>query len=101
MSAMDLAWLVLVRPTKEKETMSSSAFIPFQRMFVLFAFLASVASPVAAATDAHLSETYGKLPLQFEVNEGQADASVDFISRGAGYSLYLTAAEAVLVLAKP
>ena len=57
--------------------MSSSAFIPFQRMFVLFAFLASVASPVAAATDAHLSETYGKLPLQFEVNEGQADASVD------------------------
>jgi len=44
---------------------------------------------------------YGKLPLSFEINEGQADPQVRFISRGAGYSLYLTGTEAVLALRKP
>src|SRR5205814_7534586 len=57
--------------------------------------------PAAAATDARLSESYGKLPLQFEANRGQTDKAVRFLSRGPGYSLYLTAGEAVLVLAKP
>jgi hypothetical protein len=40
----------------------------------------------------------GKLPLQFEENKGQADPGVQFISRGAGYTLFLTANEAVFVL---
>jgi hypothetical protein len=39
-----------------------------------------------------------KLPLQFEENKGQADPAVQFISRGAGYTLFLTANEAVFVL---
>jgi len=69
-------------------------------MFTVFTFLA-FALPAAAATDARLSETYGKLPLHFEANRGQTDKDVRFLSRGAGYSLYLTASEAVLVLAKP
>jgi hypothetical protein len=70
-------------------------------MLVLFPFLAGFALPAAAATDARVSETYGKLPLQFEANRGQTHKDVHFLSRGAGYSLYLTAGEAVLVLAKP
>ncbi len=47
-------------------------------------------SPAASA--------YEKLPLQFEVNRGQADRKVRFLSRGSGYNLFLTQAEAVVVL---
>jgi hypothetical protein len=43
---------------------------------------------------------YGKLPLSFEANQGQADARVKFLSRGAGYTLFLTSEEAVLSLRK-
>jgi hypothetical protein len=66
-----------------------------------FAFLAGFVLPAAAATDARLSESYGKLPLQFEANRGQTHKDVRFLSRGPGYGLYLTADEAVLVLSKP
>ena len=38
---------------------------------------------------------YGKLPLVFESNQGQADPQVRFLARGRGYSLFLTPAEAV------
>jgi Beta-propeller repeat/Abnormal spindle-like microcephaly-assoc'd, ASPM-SPD-2-Hydin/Protein of unknown function (DUF1573) len=41
-------------------------------------------------------KTYGKLPLSFEPNQGQADAQVKFLSRGSGYALFLTSQEAVL-----
>jgi hypothetical protein len=36
------------------------------------------------------------LPLVFEENRGQADPRVKFLARGAGYTLFITAAEAVL-----
>jgi hypothetical protein len=39
------------------------------------------------------------IPLHFEINRGQADPRVKFLSRGASSSLFLTPAEAVLVLA--
>jgi Beta-propeller repeat len=45
-------------------------------------------------------EAYGKLPMRFEANAGQTDAEVKFLSRGSGYSLFLTQAEAVLALSK-
>jgi hypothetical protein len=66
------------------------------------AILVAVALPAAAvpdaATSAKVSETYGKLPLSFEANDGQADKAVRFLSRGPGYSLFLTSDEAVLSL---
>src|SRR3990167_2290491 len=55
------------------------------------------ASPYQAA-QARVSEAYGKLPLSFELNQGQTDEQVKFLSRGRGYSLFLTSTEAVLVL---
>lgn len=58
-------------------------------------------APDDAATRMRLNETYGKLPLSFEPNQGQADAKVKFLSRGSGYTLLLTATEAVLRLNKP
>jgi hypothetical protein len=43
---------------------------------------------------------YGKLPLSFEPNRGQAEAHVKFLARGRGYGLFLTGDEAVLKLRK-
>jgi hypothetical protein len=43
---------------------------------------------------------YGKLPLAFEANAGQTDARVKFLSRGSGYTLFLTGNEAVLTVSK-
>src|SRR5689334_10328949 len=50
------------------------------------------------AAKARLNEVYGQLPLSFEANVGQSDPQVDFISRGSGYTLFLTSREAVLAL---
>jgi PKD repeat protein len=46
-------------------------------------------------------KTYGGLPLQFETNRGQTDPTVKFLARGAGYTVFLTPSEAVLVLRSP
>ena len=56
---------------------------------------------VEAKASARLVANYGKLPLSFEANQGQTDAQVRFLSRGQGYSLFLTDREAVLALRKP
>ena len=64
----------------------------------------SVLLTVAAQAQAHpadsarIVEGYGKLPLAFETNQGQSDPQVKFLSRGTGYSLFLTADTAVLSL---
>src|SRR5436190_12130100 len=71
-----------------------------RRMLVLFPLLVGFACPATAAAEARVSETYGKLPLHFEANRGQTHQDVRFLSRGPGYTLYLTAGEAVLVLEK-
>ena len=39
--------------------------------------------------------SYGKLPLSFEPNQGQTDARVKFLARASGYTLFVTADEAV------
>ncbi|HSF19804.1 MAG TPA: SBBP repeat-containing protein [Vicinamibacteria bacterium] len=54
-----------------------------------------------AANAPNVRTEYGKLPLSFERNEGQVDESVKFVSRGSGYTLFLTATDFVLSLAKP
>src|SRR5262249_6685328 len=54
--------------------------------------------PADAATQAKMNEAYGKLPLSFEVNQGQADPSIKFISRGANYTFSLAPTEATLKL---
>ena len=51
-----------------------------------------------AAMETHASAAYGQLPLSFESNQGQTDTRVNFLSRGSGYTLFLTPNEAVLSL---
>ncbi len=52
------------------------------------------------SASATVQANYGKLPLSFEANQGQSDPQVKFLSRGNGYSLYLTDSAAVLALTK-
>jgi len=51
------------------------------------------------ATDGRTA--YGALPLAFEANRGQTDGSVDYVARGAGYTLFLRGADLTLALAAP
>jgi hypothetical protein len=60
---------------------------------------ASVTQP-EATQKALLIRSFGKRPLSFEANRGQTDPTVRFLSRGQGYSLFLTSSEAVLTLRK-
>ena len=75
------------------------------RSIVCLAFLclpaAHAASQEASAENQQqAAEAYGRLPLSFEANQGQSDSQVKFLSRGSGYSLFLTRNEAVLALKK-
>jgi len=44
---------------------------------------------------------FGQLPLSFEENRGQTDPRVKFLSRGQGYTLFLTDRDAVFSLQRP
>jgi hypothetical protein len=75
-------------------------------LIALSAWTAPADSQVSAPPDnsaamLQVAQNYGKIPLSFEANQGQADKTVKFVSRGSGYSLFLTDASAVLALTKP
>ena len=76
----------------------------FSVVFV-FGILAFAGNPSAAQSQqpglrekAAILNYYGKVPLHFERNDGQADKQAKFLSRGNGYTFFLTSSEAVLVL---
>jgi len=54
----------------------------------------------AKLTAKEVNRAYGKLPLHFEANVGQAPRPAVFTARGQGYGLLLTPTEAVLGLIK-
>jgi hypothetical protein len=51
-------------------------------------------------TPAQLREAFGRVPLSFEANRGQAHLAVNFRARGEGYTLSLSSTEAVFALAR-
>jgi len=53
-----------------------------------------------AAARTRIDSSYGKLPLQFEANQGQQPAQVRFLSRGKDYTVFLTPDGALLSLRK-
>jgi len=55
-------------------------------------------SPAGSLASRRLLRAYGDLPLRFEANEGQTDPQVKYLARGHGYTLFLTASEAVIKL---
>jgi Beta-propeller repeat len=60
-------------------------------------------SPQALEPSRHVTRPgpYGQLPLSFEANQGQTDGQVQFLARGQGYTLFLTAREAVFTFSSP
>jgi hypothetical protein len=62
--------------------------------------LLSAPLPISETARLKIAETYGRLPLRFEANQGQTASSVQFLSRGNGYSLFLTSTESVLALSR-
>jgi hypothetical protein len=54
-------------------------------------------SPLSAA-QSRIRANYAALPLAFEQNKGQTDAQVKYMARGDGYTLFLTANDAVFSL---
>ncbi|MCI0489287.1 MAG: SBBP repeat-containing protein, partial [Blastocatellia bacterium] len=51
-----------------------------------------------SVTSDRLKNNSGGLPFTFEPNQGQIDPQVKFISRGQGYTMFLTPTEAVMKL---
>jgi hypothetical protein len=58
------------------------------------------ASQTDPKAQAKILDQYGKVPLSFEINQGQTDTQVKFLSRTSGYTLFLTGDEAVLALSR-
>jgi uncharacterized repeat protein (TIGR01451 family) len=60
-----------------------------------------MSNPVDDATKSRMIDALAKVPMSFEINRGQTDKRVQFLSRGAGYTLFLTRDAAVLALPVP
>lgn len=60
----------------------------------------SVSAAFEASAKKRVMQSLGNQPLHFEANHGQTDAQVKFISRGRGYTLFLTSTESVLALSR-
>src|SRR5207249_1242183 len=96
------------RETRKQMKTITKPIYPLLTVFTLACFALSPTvrgatpepSKPGEATDMQVSETYGKIPLSFEANNGQTDPQVKFLSRGNGYSLFLTGKEAVFALTK-
>jgi len=82
-----------------KITSTSKRFKAITTIGLLLALVGAAAAEVPKPVKQRLLlEGYGKLPLSFEANQGQTDRQVKFLSRGRGYTLFLTSNEAVLAL---
>lgn len=60
--------------------------------------LTSTSPGTAYGEGSQMKTNYGSVPLIFEANQGQMDSRVRFLSRGSGYSAFLTAGGIVLAL---
>jgi hypothetical protein len=67
-------------------------------MLVFAAVVPGAPAATKPVNENRLLDSYGKLPLSFEPNQGQASAGVKFLSKGHGYTLLLTDNSAILAL---
>ena len=88
-----------LRVTNDQGTSRSSA--PYLQSAPSPAARTQLAQSPSAHSPREALTIYSHIPLMFEANQGQTDARVRFLARGAGYGLFLTAHEAVLALQQP
>jgi len=78
--------------------MKSLSFFKKGIVITIAMSLYSVFPSFAGDKNTKIAESYGNLPMSFELNQGQVDEKVDFVARSEGYNLFLTHNEAVLTL---
>ena len=94
--SLSRSWFCTIRLTA---AVAALLALPSGRAFIV-TFNSFIAPGVAQPDRLRIGEAFGHLPLSFVVNEGQNDESVNFSSRGPGYSLFLKPQEAVFVISK-
>ena len=93
-------YTLMEEKSTESTTVVPRLLLGITTLLLAQAITANTTQALPARTP-QIASSYGKLPLHFEANQGQTDPQVRFLARGAGYSLLLTATEAVLRLQKP
>jgi len=91
---------MLLKQTAEQissEARTGTGFLSGPRMLTLWVLLSLLPGAAQQVPRSEVkirpqavTESYGKLPMSFEANRGQTDARVKFLSRGLGYTLFLT-----------
>lgn len=76
----------------------SVAALPMRSQSAASANFSAADHPASRIDSARLARNFGKLPISFEPNQGQTDKGVQFVARGAGYTLFLEPDEAFLSL---
>ncbi len=85
-----------VKAARRREPLAGSAVILLASFSVLAPAqqnapaVPRAGSPASVAVRVRTASNFAKLPLSFEENRGQTDARVKFLSRGPGYTLFLT-----------
>jgi len=89
-------------PLTATGTATATATVPLTATGTDTALTGTVATLNSAADVTPTADALARLPLAFESNQGQTDASVQFLSHGPGFSLYLTGTGATLgVVSRP
>jgi hypothetical protein len=84
-----------------KESVRPLHFLAALALGLCFVLASHASAQQAPSTKINVAENFAKLPLTFEANQGQSSSRAQYISRGSGYTLFLTADEALLKLIPP
>ncbi len=79
--------------------MISRLFCLFVGICFVFPTSPSLGAPREANRHPSVSAHASAQPMRFEANRGQTDSRVDFVARGAGYTVFLTPTESVTTFA--
>ncbi|MBF0568897.1 MAG: SBBP repeat-containing protein [Nitrospirae bacterium] len=74
----------------------SKPIFPIVVLILTILCLSTLAAANVPAESPSAAQSYGKLPIAFEANEGQTDPKVKYTAKGQGYTLFLTPQEFVL-----
>ena len=66
--------------------------------FRSFVFVIALILPAFSQAETLNNNTFGKIPLSFEANNGQVDGRIRFLARGPGYGVFFTSDGAVMRL---
>ncbi|MGI8955910.1 MAG: SBBP repeat-containing protein [Chthoniobacterales bacterium] len=100
--SLAIVLLALVSLLTASITASASTLFVSAALATIFSATDAPAAPTMdkKVADVNVRAAYGKIPLSFEANHGQAPESINFLARGPGYMLALSPGEAVFASAR-